>query len=88
IELLGGGVTNVVVRPRTFIFRFRSPAEFADFFAANYGPVNRALASLDDAGRAGLIDDLAGLAATHGRPAGTSLAIPSEYVEVTATRNG
>jgi SAM-dependent methyltransferase len=86
-QLLGDGVSDLVVRPRTFIFRFRSPAEFVDFFRANYGPVNRAFAWLDDAHRARLVDDLAGLASTHGRAAGTSLAIPSEYIEVIAIRH-
>jgi SAM-dependent methyltransferase len=86
IELLGDGVSELLVRPRTFVFRFRSPVEFVDFFRANYGPVNRAFAGLDDAGRARLGDDLAVLAATHGRPTGRSLAIPSEYLEVIAAR--
>jgi SAM-dependent methyltransferase len=85
-ELIGDGVSDLLVRPRTFVFRFRSPAEFVDFFRANYGPVDRAFAGLDDAGRVRLGDDLAALAATHGRPAGPSLAIPSEYLEVVATR--
>ncbi len=85
-ELLGDGVAEVLVRPRTYVFRFVSAAEFVDFFRVNYGPVHTAFAKLDDAGRAALWRDLAELAASHDRSTHASLAIPSEYVEVIATR--
>jgi ubiquinone/menaquinone biosynthesis C-methylase UbiE len=85
-ELFGDRVSDLLVRPRTFVFRFRSPEEFVAFFRTNYGPVHTAFAKLDDAGRGRLGDDLAELAATHDRSAGPSLAIPSEYLEVVATR--
>lgn len=85
-ELLGDGVSELLVRPRTFVFRFRSPDEFVDFFRTNYGPVHTAFAKLDEAERRRLHDDLAELAATRARLVGTSLAIPSEYLEVIATR--
>ena len=86
-ELLGDGVSELFVRPRTFVFRFRSPEEFVDFFRANYGPVHTAFSKLDDAGRGRLGSDLVELAATHDRSTGPSLAIPSEYLEVVATRH-
>jgi hypothetical protein len=69
------------------VFRFRSPEEFVDFFRANYGPVHTAFSKLDDAGRGRLGSDLVELAATHDRSTGPSLAIPSEYLEVVATRH-
>ena len=85
-ELLGDGVSELFVRPRTYVFRFRSAVEFVDFFRANYGPVHTAFAKLDEPGRARIHDELAELAATHDRSSGTSLAIPSEYLEVVARR--
>ncbi|HET7028731.1 MAG TPA: methyltransferase domain-containing protein, partial [Candidatus Limnocylindrales bacterium] len=85
-ELLGDGVSELLVRPRTFVFRFRSADDFVDFFRTNYGPVHTAFAKLDDAGRAALHRDLAQLAATHDRAVGPSPAIPAEYLEVLATR--
>ena len=85
-ELFGEGVSELLARPRTFVFRFRSPDEFVEFFQTNYGPVHTAFAKLDDTGRAALNRDLAELAAFHDRSTGTSLAIPSEYLEVVATR--
>jgi SAM-dependent methyltransferase len=85
-ELLGDGVSELLVRPRTFVFRFRSPDEFVDFFRTNYGPVHTAFAKLDTSGRAALSRDLTELAASHDRSTGPSLAIPSEYLEVVAIR--
>lgn len=85
-ELLGAGTAELLVRPRTFVFRFRSPEAFVDFFRVNYGPVYTAFAKLDDAGRGRLAMDLAELAATHSRSTGPSVAIPSEYLEVVAIR--
>jgi hypothetical protein len=86
VELLGEGSSELLVRPRTFVFRFRSPDEFVDFFRGNYGPVHTAFSKLDEPGRRALHRDLAELAASHDRSIGPSLAIPSEYLEVVATR--
>jgi len=86
VELVGDGVGELLVRPRTFVFRFRSPTQFVDFFRLNYGPVHTAFAALDEPGRAQLHDDLTALATTHNRATGPSVALPSEYLEVIATR--
>ena len=85
-ELLGDGTAELLVRPRTYVFRFHSPDAFVDFFRVNYGPVYTAFAKLDAAGRGHLARDLAELAATHSRSTGPSVAIPSEYLEVVAIR--
>lgn len=85
-ELLSGGLSELYVRPREFVFRFASPTGFVDFFRANYGPVHMAFERLDDSGRSALAADLAELASTHGRTNPSGIAIPSEYVEVIATR--
>jgi len=85
-ELVSDGVSELLVRRRTFAFRFRTPDEFVTFFRANYGPVHAAFGALDEPGRAKLHEDLAALAARHDRAGGTSIALPSEYLEVLATR--
>jgi SAM-dependent methyltransferase len=86
-ELLGAGVSGLETGEREFVFRFRSPDDFARFFRDNYGPVHKAFEALDDAGREQLHDDLAALARTHDRGPGPSLAIPSTYLEAVATRS-
>jgi SAM-dependent methyltransferase len=85
-ELIGDGVTGMRVRPREFAFRFRSAADFVGFFRQHYGPVHRAFAALDDAGRATLEADLIALATAHDRGSAGSVVLPSEYLEVTAGR--
>ena len=40
-ELLGPAVSRLEITPRQFVFRFRSPDEFVDFFRTTYGPVHR-----------------------------------------------
>jgi SAM-dependent methyltransferase len=85
-ELLGDAVSRLDVRRRTFVFRFRSPNDFATFFRDNYGPVHKAFAALDEPGRERLYDDLTALAREFDREEGPSVAMPAEYLEVVATR--
>ena len=85
-ELLGRGVSELLVRPRAFVFRFVSAQGFADFFRINYGPVHTAFEKLDDAGQAALERDLVELAARSNRSTSSAVAIPAEYLEVVATR--
>ena len=85
-ELLGDAVSRLEITPRTFVFRFRSPEEFAGFFRDQYGPTHKAFAALDEAGRQRLWDDLTALARAHDSEQGLTVAMPSEYLEVVATR--
>ena len=71
---------------REFVFRFRSPEEFTRFFKDNYGPTLKAFEALDEAGQARLFDDLTALAREHDQEPGPTVALPSEYLEVVATR--
>ena len=45
-ELLGGAVSKLELTRRTFVFRFRSPDDFAQFFRANSRPGSQGLAGL------------------------------------------
>jgi SAM-dependent methyltransferase len=85
-ELLGDAVSRLDIQRRTYVFRFRSPDDFASFFRDNYGPVHKAFGALDEPGRERLYDDLTALAREHDREEGPSVAMPAEYLEVVATR--
>jgi SAM-dependent methyltransferase len=85
-ELLGDAVSRLEVQRRTFVFRFRSPDDFATFFRDNYGPVHKAFGALDEPGRERFYDDLTALAREHDREEGPSVALPAEYLEMIATR--
>ena len=85
-ELLGDAVSRLDIQRRTYVFRFRSPDDFATFFRDNYGPVHKAFGALDEPGRERLYDDLTALAHEHDQEEGPSVAMPAEYLEVVATR--
>ena len=85
-ELLGDAVSRLDIQRRTYVFRFRSPDDFASFFRDNYGPVHKAFGALDEPGRERFYDDLTALAREHDREEGPSVAMPAEYLEVVATR--
>jgi SAM-dependent methyltransferase len=85
-ELLGDAVSRLDIQRRAFVFRFRSPDDFATFFRDNYGPVHKAFGALDEPGRERFYDDLTALAREHDREEGPSVAMPAEYLEVVATR--
>ena len=86
-EEVGDAVSDLRITRREFVFRFRSPEEFTRFFKDNYGPTLKAFEALDEAGKARLFDDLTALAREHDREPGPSVAMPSEYLEVVATRS-
>jgi ubiquinone/menaquinone biosynthesis C-methylase UbiE len=85
-ELLGGAVGPLRVARREFVFRFVTPAEFADFFRANYGPTLKAFEALDEERRSLLHADLVDLARRHDRATDGTVRIPAEYLEVVAQR--
>jgi hypothetical protein len=71
---------------RTFNFRYRSAEEWLEVFRTYYGPVQRAFAALDADGREGLERDLTELATQCDWGGKDGLVVPSEYLEVVATR--
>ena len=85
-ELLGDAVSRLDIQRRTYVFRFRSPDDFATFFRDNYGPVHKAFGALDEPGRERFYADLTALAREHDQEEGPSVAMPAEYLEVVATR--
>jgi ubiquinone/menaquinone biosynthesis C-methylase UbiE len=83
-ELLGSDATVEVTR-REFVFRYRSPEEWVQTFLTYYGPTFKALGSLEGDAKRAFEHDLLMLAETANTSA-TSLRIPSEYLEVVATK--
>ncbi len=71
---------------RTSNFRYRSASHFIDVFRTRYGPVRKAFAALPVEQGAALERDLAELLARLDRAGPASLVVPSEYLEVVATR--
>jgi ubiquinone/menaquinone biosynthesis C-methylase UbiE len=79
--------TSVKVEKRLYpmVYPF-PPAEVAQFFFQYYGPTLRALAALDDTGKAGLRKDLVDLWARNNRATDGTTLVESEYLEVIGVR--
>ncbi|MBC8161867.1 MAG: class I SAM-dependent methyltransferase [Roseiflexaceae bacterium] len=87
-ELFGDGIAALTVNKRMFVFRYRSAAHWVEVFRTYYGPVLKAFAALDAAGQADLERDLMDLLERFNQGGSETLAVPSEYLEVVATRRG
>lgn len=84
-ELFAPGAAAIALTPRSFVFRYSSPAHWLDVFRTYYGPLNRAFAALDSAKQAALeADVLALLRRMH--PGGAGLRVPSAYLEAVITK--
>lgn len=87
-ELLGPGMSALLVQPRSYTFRFRSAQEFVHFFREYYGPTLRAFASLNAGAQADLTRDLVEMVLRYDRLGfqGGPVALPATYLEVVAIR--
>lgn len=84
--LLGEGASEIRFARRPFIFRFRSPDHWLEFFRANFGPVHTAFGALDPDGQAAYAQDLLALLDRFNEADDGTLVAPAEYLEVVATR--
>ncbi len=85
-ELFGDGITNLTATQRTFAFRYHSAQHWLDVFRTYYGPVEKAFGALDAERQQGLANDLTALLERLDVGGGAGLVVPSEYLEVVATR--
>jgi ubiquinone/menaquinone biosynthesis C-methylase UbiE len=85
-ELFGAGISDLMVKKRMFVFRYRSAQHWLEVFRTYYGPMLKAFAALDAENQAGLAGDLTELLQRFNQGGSDTLAIPSEYLEVVATR--
>ena len=75
---------TIAIEPR--VFRYRSPDHFLDVLRTYYGPMLKAFAALDAAGRTHLAADLRDLFARANRADDGTMVGPSEYLEVVMTK--
>jgi SAM-dependent methyltransferase len=86
-ERLAAQVCELKLARRYFIFDYPfAPSEVVNFFRLYYGPVNRAFASLDAAGRTSLQQELEAVWSEDNRGRDGFTLVPAEYLEVIATR--
>lgn len=85
-ELFGDGVSALLVTKRSCVFRFPSGEHWLDFMRRYFGPMQRAFGALDAAGQEKLGRDLLDLIRGLNRPGEKTMVVPSDYLEVVATR--
>lgn len=86
VELFGAQAAKLQCERRNFVFRYRSPAHWLQFFRDFYGPVHKAFAALDAPAQTALERDLGALLERSNIAGRGSLVIPGEYLEVVVTR--
>ena len=86
LRTLFGEGASLAITKKIFNFRYRSADHFIDVFRSWYGPVHKAFASLPADQGAALERDIAALLDGLNRAGSGSLVVPSEYLEVVATR--
>ena len=85
-ELFGDRVRDLRATRQEFTFRFRTAADFADYFRDHYGPTLKAFEALDaDTGKL-LHADLVELVNRYNVATDGTAKIPSAYLEVLAIR--
>jgi SAM-dependent methyltransferase len=86
-ERLGAGVSSLTLTRRTSELNFPfSPGEVVRLFRTSHGPMNRAFASLDRAGRQKLQSEMETLWSSHNLARGGFTKVDAEWLEVVAVR--
>ncbi len=86
VELFGAQAADIHCERRYFKFRYASAAHWLQIFRDYYGPMHKAFAALDAAGRAKLEADITSLLARLNVAGPASLVVPGEYLEVVITK--
>lgn len=86
-ERLEEGVDSIRFEKRNYPMRYPfGPAEVVEFFFTYYGPTLKALAALDNEGKAALRQDLTQLWAGNNKAKDGTTFVEAEYLEVRAVR--
>ena len=77
---------SIKVAERSFVFRYRTTAQWLHVFRICYGPMLKAFAALQPDDRIMMERDLLALADSFYRSGDSTMVVPSEYLEVIVTR--
>jgi len=81
LETLFGAQAVVAAASKTFVFRYKTPRHWVEFFRQYYGPVLKAFAALDPEARVALEADFYGLIDRFNIARDGTMVVPSEYLE-------
>ncbi|HVZ53839.1 MAG TPA: class I SAM-dependent methyltransferase [Pseudolabrys sp.] len=85
-HLFKAQASSIQVTSRDFMFRYRSPAHWAEVFRTYYGPVLKTFGALPPAGQDALEADLLSLIERFNRAKDGTLVAPGEYLEIVVTK--
>lgn len=85
-DAFGGPAGRLDFMPRNFVFRYRSPEHFTDFFRTYYGPVHKAFLALDPPQQDALQSDLLALVQRFNSATDGTMRVCAEYAEIVITR--
>ena len=80
-ELFDGQIADLRTEKKTYVFRYRSAADFIQYWRRYYGPTMKAFEAVGDEGRAALEADLLYLIATFNEATDGTMIVPTEYLE-------
>ena len=80
-ELFGDASAAIQSVKRTYVFRYRSPRDFLQYWRTFYGPTMKAFDTVGEAGRPALEADLLYLIAKMNRATDGTMIVPTEYLE-------
>jgi SAM-dependent methyltransferase len=84
-QLLGSGA-RIDAHERSFVFRYRSPAQWIDQWRTIYGPLQKAFDSVGPDAEAALRADLLALIERLNAADDGTMVVPSQYLEVVAAK--
>jgi ubiquinone/menaquinone biosynthesis C-methylase UbiE len=85
-DLFGDRVEWIGLHRREYVFRYRSPEHFSEWFRRFYGPITRLAGTLSGADLDRFAADLADVARQFNRAEDGTVVAPSEYLEAVGVR--
>lgn len=85
-ELFGDAIAGLQATKRHYVFRYRTPEAFLEYWRRYYGPTIKSFEAVGEAGRAALETDLLDLVARFNRADDGTMVVPSEYLEAVIVR--
>jgi ubiquinone/menaquinone biosynthesis C-methylase UbiE len=87
-DLFGDRVEWTSLTSRMFVFRYRSPEHFSEWFRQYYGPITRLAGTLSGPDLDRFAHDLSEVARRNNRADDGTIVAPAEYLEAVGVRRG
>ena len=79
--LFGDSIADLRSQKRHYVFRYRSPQAYVDYWRRYYGPTLKAFEAVGESGREALESDLLDLVARFNTADDGTMVVPNEYLE-------